>query len=63
MLTDKNHGLMISALSLATEIITVDPSKKTMFYDIVPSLVTRFKALSVNYSDEYLINEVNDPFL
>ena len=35
----KNHGLLLSALALAREIIIKDPSKKTYFEKFVPHLV------------------------
>lgn len=63
VLSDKNHGLLLSALQLAQKIIEIDGSRREAFLKFVPHLTTRFKSLMINYSDEYLVNEVSDPFL
>jgi hypothetical protein len=39
------------------------PETRETFETYIPTLISRFKSLGLNYSDEFVINEVNDPFL
>jgi hypothetical protein len=39
------------------------PETRGTFETYIPTLISRFKSLGLNYSDEFVINEVNDPFL
>lgn len=63
VLSDKNHGLLLSAIKLSERIVELEPERIEQFEKFVPHLVTRFKSLMINHSDEFLVNEVSDPFL
>jgi len=63
ILSEKNHGLIISSIPLAIKIMEIDPTKIDEYEKQIPHLVSRFRTLLVNYSDEFLVNEVTDPFL
>jgi Adaptin N terminal region/Adaptin C-terminal domain len=63
MLKEKSHGLLMCAVNLAIEIVTIKPEAKTIFMDQVDSLMRMLKEISGQYSSEYDVDGVNDPFL
>ncbi len=61
---DRNHGVLLSGLTLVNTVFKMEPSyiKKNIKY--VAFLIKELKILSTtNYSPEYDINGVTDPFL
>ncbi|KDN40172.1 putative golgi adaptor HA1/AP1 adaptin gamma subunit [Tilletiaria anomala UBC 951] len=66
LLSDKNHGVLLCAVTLAIEIVHVDPSEETLdaFRKCVPLLVRHLKALvTTGYSPEHDVSGITDPFL
>eukprot|EP01097_Dermamoeba_algensis_P002935 TRINITY_DN2169_c0_g1_i1.p1 TRINITY_DN2169_c0_g1~~TRINITY_DN2169_c0_g1_i1.p1 ORF type:complete len:918 (-),score=256.83 TRINITY_DN2169_c0_g1_i1:213-2966(-) len=64
LLGERNHGVLISTLSLMTEICVVDPSYIEQFRKLVPNLVRILKSLVLSgYAPEYDVSGVTDPFL
>ena len=61
---DKNHGVLLSGLTLAKTVFTQEPSYIKKFVKYIPYMIKCLKSLSTtNYSPEYDINGVTDPFL
>lgn len=61
---DKNHGVLLSGLTLAKAVFTQEPSYVKKFVKYIPYMIKCLKSLSTtNYSPEYDINGVTDPFL
>ena len=61
---DKDHGVLISGLSLVIQVFKSDPSyiKKNLKY--VPHMLKYLKNLSTtNYAPNYDVNGITDPFL
>lgn len=51
------------AINLATEIVRVKPSLKHLFLGSVEKIMRLLKDISGQYSSEYDVDGVNDPFL
>jgi hypothetical protein len=63
MLNEKSHGILMCAINLATEIVRVKPSLKHLFLGSVEKIMRLLKDISGQYSSEYDVDGVNDPFL
>jgi AP-1 complex subunit gamma-1 len=61
---DKNHGVLLSGLSLAIQMFKNDRKCAFNYKQYVPSLVKYLRNLiSVNYLPEFDVNGITDPFL
>lgn len=61
---DKNHGVLLSGLSLAIQIFKADSTYIQKYKKYIPHLIRYLKNLSItNYAPEYDINGITDPFL
>ncbi len=65
LLSDKNHGVLLCAVTLAIELVLVDPEENLEpFRQCVPLLVRHLKALvTTGYSPEHDVSGITDPFL
>lgn len=64
LLNDKNHGVMLAAVSLVTEICNLSPDYTDKFRRSVPQLVRMLKNLIMSgFSPEHDVSGVADPFL
>lgn len=64
LLTDRNHGVLLTATTLVTEMCQVDESCLQEFREAVPLLVRHLKALvTTGYSAEHDVSGIADPFL
>ena len=66
LLSDKNHGVLLCAVTLAIEIVRVDAEGEHFedFRKCVPLLVRHLKALvTTGYSPEHDVSGITDPFL
>uniref|UniRef100_H2ZPK1 AP-1 complex subunit gamma n=1 Tax=Ciona savignyi TaxID=51511 RepID=H2ZPK1_CIOSA len=64
LLSDKNHGVMLTAVALITECCRKNPDAKANFKKLVPTLVRILKNLIMSgYSPEHDVNGISDPFL
>lgn len=64
LLSDSNHPVLLTAMSLMLEIMKLQPSAKKKFRKLVPQLVRLLKNLVVaGYVAEYDVVGITDPFL
>ncbi|KAG1878591.1 adaptin N terminal region-domain-containing protein [Suillus tomentosus] len=64
LLTDRNHGVLLTAITLTTEMCQIDESCLNEFRNAVPLLVRNLKALvTTGYSPEHDVSGITDPFL
>ncbi|KAG6890087.1 clathrin associated protein complex large subunit [Termitomyces sp. Mi166 len=64
LLTDRNHGVLLSSITLVTEMCQMDPGILEEFRNAVPLLVRNLKSLvTTGYSPEHDVSGITDPFL
>ena len=64
LLSDKNHGVVLTGLQLLIELCKCDPQYVALFRPAVPSLVQLLKSLVISgNSPEYEVGGICDPFL
>jgi AP-1 complex subunit gamma-1 len=64
LLTDKNHNVLLTGVTLVTAVVEIEPSYLEKFQRLVPALVKILrKLLMAGYAPEYDIGGVIDPFL
>ncbi|KAF2075496.1 hypothetical protein CYY_003188 [Polysphondylium violaceum] len=64
LLFERNHGVLLTGLTLLIEICEMDPSQIFKFKKVVPQLVRLLRSLvSSGYLPEHDISGVTDPFL
>ncbi|KAJ7066756.1 adaptin N terminal region-domain-containing protein [Mycena amicta] len=64
LLTDRNHGVLLSSITLVTEMCQIDAAIRDEFRNAVPLLVRNLKSLvTTGYSPEHDVSGITDPFL
>ncbi|KAF7307564.1 AP-1 complex subunit gamma [Mycena indigotica] len=64
LLTDRNHGVLLSSITLVTEMCHSEPVIRDEFRNAVPLLVRNLKSLvTTGYSPEHDVSGITDPFL
>ncbi|KAJ7355407.1 adaptin N terminal region-domain-containing protein [Mycena albidolilacea] len=64
LLTDRNHGVLLSSITLVTEMCYIDAAIRDEFRNAVPLLVRNLKSLvTTGYSPEHDVSGITDPFL
>ncbi|KAF9525140.1 adaptin N terminal region-domain-containing protein [Crepidotus variabilis] len=64
LLTDRNHGVLLTAITLVTEMVQIDAGVLEEFRSAVPLLVRNLKSLvTTGYSPEHDVSGITDPFL
>ncbi|KAF7309687.1 AP-1 complex subunit gamma [Mycena indigotica] len=64
LLTDRNHGVLLSSITLVTEMCHIEPAIRDEFRNAVPLLVRNLKSLvTTGYSPEHDVSGITDPFL
>ncbi|KAI0720900.1 Adaptor protein complex AP-1 gamma subunit [Fomitopsis betulina] len=64
LLADRNHGVLLTAITLVTEMCQTDATCLEEFRNAVPLLVRHLKSLvTTGYSPEHDVSGITDPFL
>eukprot|EP01096_Ripella_sp_DP13-Kostka_P003624 TRINITY_DN1544_c3_g2_i2.p1 TRINITY_DN1544_c3_g2~~TRINITY_DN1544_c3_g2_i2.p1 ORF type:complete len:867 (+),score=475.34 TRINITY_DN1544_c3_g2_i2:57-2603(+) len=64
LLAERNHGVVITAITLMIELAHMDQANVIYFRKAVPQLVKLLKSLLLSgYAPEYDVNGITDPFL
>eukprot|EP01117_Protostelium_nocturnum_P002092 TRINITY_DN12733_c0_g1_i1.p1 TRINITY_DN12733_c0_g1~~TRINITY_DN12733_c0_g1_i1.p1 ORF type:complete len:815 (-),score=305.97 TRINITY_DN12733_c0_g1_i1:72-2516(-) len=64
LLSDRNHGVLLTGVTLMTELCETDSHNIEFFKRLVPTLVRILKNLVMSgYAPEYDVNGITDPYL
>ncbi|KAH9066856.1 Adaptor protein complex AP-1 gamma subunit [Lactarius vividus] len=64
LLADRNHGVLLTAITLVIDMVQADPGCLEEFRNAVPLLVRHLKSLvTTGYSPEHDVSGITDPFL
>ncbi|KAI0954100.1 clathrin associated protein complex large subunit, variant 3 [Taiwanofungus camphoratus] len=64
LLADRNHGVLLTAITLVTEMCEIDSNCLAEFRNAIPLLVRHLKSLvTTGYSPEHDVSGITDPFL
>ncbi|KAI9453405.1 Adaptor protein complex AP-1 gamma subunit [Lactarius psammicola] len=64
LLADRNHGVLLTAITLVIDMVQADPRCLEEFRNAVPLLVRHLKSLvTTGYSPEHDVSGITDPFL
>ncbi|KAK9766294.1 clathrin associated protein complex large subunit [Basidiobolus ranarum] len=64
LIADKNHGVMLTGITLMIELCTQNPDNISSLSSIVPTLVSRLRTLVASgFSPEHDVGGLTDPFL
>ncbi|KAH3766242.1 clathrin-adaptor gamma chain [Pelomyxa schiedti] len=64
LLSEKNHGVLVSSITLITEVCEMNPEHIPGFRKLVPNLLRILKSLITSgYAPEHDVSGVTDPFL
>ncbi|TIB37131.1 hypothetical protein E3P84_00539 [Wallemia ichthyophaga] len=64
LLTDRNHGVLLCAVTLITNIAIAQPSTQSDLKKAIPLLIRQLKTLiTQGYSPEHDVSGITDPFL
>jgi AP-1 complex subunit gamma-1 len=64
LLSERNHGVLLTGVTLMTELCESDPHNIEFFRRLVPTLVRILKNLVMSgYAPEYDVSGITDPFL
>lgn len=64
LLSERNHGVLVTGVALMTELCESDPHNVEFFRRLVPTLVRILKNLVMSgYAPEYDVSGITDPFL
>ncbi|ORX98052.1 Adaptor protein complex AP-1 gamma subunit [Basidiobolus meristosporus CBS 931.73] len=64
LIADKNHGVMLTGITLMIELCTQNPENVSSLSSIVPTLVSRLRTLATSgFSPEHDVGGLTDPFL
>ncbi|KAA1468867.1 Adaptor protein complex AP-1 gamma subunit [Dentipellis sp. KUC8613] len=64
LLADRNHGVLLTAITMVIEMVQADPACLDEFRNAVPLLVRHLKSLvTTGYSPEHDVSGITDPFL
>ncbi|KAI0289566.1 Adaptor protein complex AP-1 gamma subunit [Russula brevipes] len=64
LLADRNHGVLLTAITLVIDMVQADPACLEEFRNAVPLLVRHLKSLvTTGYSPEHDVSGITDPFL
>ncbi|KAH9971672.1 adaptin N terminal region-domain-containing protein [Lactifluus volemus] len=64
LLSDRNHGVLLTTITLVIDMVQADPGCLEEFRNTVPLLVRHLKSLvTTGYSPEHDVSGITDPFL
>jgi len=64
LLKDRFHGVLIAAIQLVADVLSLQADLSTKIIQIVPSLVKMLRnLLNLGYSPEHDVSGIADPFL
>ncbi|KAI9597660.1 AP-1 complex subunit gamma-1 [Syncephalis fuscata] len=64
LLDDKNHGVLLTAVTLIAELCKQSEDALSQFRRMVPTVIRRLKSLiSAGFSPEHDVNGISDPFV
>lgn len=64
LIRDTNHGVLLGAAALVTDMVDNNPELVEQFAEILPSVIAQLKQLSSSgFSSEYNVGGISDPFL
>lgn len=64
LINDRNHGVLLCALTLITDLCVLDPDLVDEFRQYVPLLIRQLKSITTaGYAPEHDVTGITDPFL